>query len=104
MKVNANMRRRFVVISVALIAASTAAAQQPDSPLALCDRLAASPFDDTRSPDIKGVSPQKIDAKAAVPACEAALSAEPGNSRIMFQLGRAYAAAGQHAQAREQFA
>jgi TPR repeat protein len=89
---------------MALVAASTASAQDKDSPLALCDRLAASTFDSTRPAGIEGVPPHKIDAKAAVPACEAALEAAPGSSRIMFQLGRAYNRAGMHAKAREQYA
>jgi len=57
-----------------------------------CDRLAASPYDNSRPAGVPGVQPDKIDAKAAIPACEAALKAAPNDHRMMFQLGRAYGA------------
>jgi TPR repeat protein len=57
-----------------------------------CDRLASSTYDRDRPDGVPGVLQDKIDAKAAIPACEAALKAAPNDPRIMFQLGRAYAA------------
>jgi TPR repeat protein len=57
-----------------------------------CDRLAASPYDRSRPAGVAGVPPDKIDAKAAIAACETALKAVPNDHRIMFQLGRAYGA------------
>ena len=42
----------------------------------------------------------KIDAKAAVPACEAAVKPAPDDRRILYQLGRAYNAAKDYENAR----
>ena len=65
------------------------------SALADCDRLAADSDDPTKPDDIAGVkTPEGIDVKTAVPACEAAHRLAPNDARISFQLGRAYQAAG----------
>lgn len=54
-----------------------------------CDRLAASVFDSTKPIEIPGVRHENIDFEKAIPACEAAVKAEPNNARIQFQYGRA---------------
>jgi TonB family protein len=54
-----------------------------------CDLAAASSYDPTRPADIPGVDSDKIDPKIAIPACEAALAADPNNPQLLFQMGRA---------------
>lgn len=98
------MRLPFVLVSIGIAGASPAFAQGPESSISACDRLAASPLDSTRPAGVEGVRPQNVDAKTAVPACEAALKTAPTSSRLMFQLGRAYAAANEHVKARQQYA
>ena len=56
-----------------------------------CDKYAASDTDpDAKAP---GVSLEKVNPAAAVPACAAAVREFPNNPRLLFQLGRAYRAA-----------
>ena len=54
-----------------------------------CDRLAAAPDDPRRPAGISGVAMAKIDFGKAIPACKGALSASPGEPRLMTQLARA---------------
>lgn len=61
--------------------------------VAACDRAAASPLDKSLPPGIAGVVPEKVEAAIAIPACEAAAKADPGNARVVLELGRAYHAA-----------
>lgn len=60
--------------------------------IAACDKAAASPQDKTVPAGIVAVAPEKIEAASAIPACEAAARAAPGNARVLFELGRAYRA------------
>ncbi|HLW92643.1 MAG TPA: caspase family protein [Roseiarcus sp.] len=60
-----------------------------EAAVAGCDRLAASPFDPTKPPDIPGVEPEALDGPAALSACRAAFAVAPDNPRIEFELGRA---------------
>lgn len=58
-----------------------------------CDRLAAHTEDPNKvSP---GVSEAKVDLNAAIAACKADVERDPGNPRLLYQLGRAQAYAGQ---------
>ena len=66
---------------------------------ASCDRLAASPFDLTRPAGIAGLEFRDIDIVAALPACRDALTAEPDNPRLQFELGRVELKAGDAARA-----
>lgn len=53
-----------------------------------CDRLAAHPSDTQKlSP---GVAQPQVNIPAAKQACHAALTASPGDGRVLYQLGRAY--------------
>ena len=61
---------------------------------ALCDAVAASPRDVSRPANVPGVSYSDVDAKVAVPACEASTKADPQNARQIFQYGRALDADG----------
>jgi TPR repeat protein len=54
-----------------------------------CDRLAASPYEATRATDIPGVPFERVDASAAIDACQAALADRPDDARLAFQLARA---------------
>jgi TPR repeat protein len=53
-----------------------------------CDRLAAHPSDTQRL--TPGIKQPDVDIPAAKAACSAALAANPGDGRILYQLGRAY--------------
>jgi len=72
-------------------------AQNQDTTAAMvlvCDRAAASPSDTNRPVGVAGVPSGRLDSQIAIAACEAAAAtAAPDNPRIIYQLGRAYAAA-----------
>jgi TPR repeat protein/ABC-type uncharacterized transport system substrate-binding protein len=81
-------------------------AQNQDKTAALvsaCDRAAASPTDNDRPRDLVGVPSDRLDSQIAIGVCETAVATEPNNPRIMFQLGRAYAAAKAYESARVYF-
>ncbi|MFD1333572.1 caspase family protein [Methylopila musalis] len=63
-------------------------AGDPDA--ARCDDLAAAPNDPDKPADVTGVSLPRIEARAAIAACSAAVKAHPGERRFAYQLGRAY--------------
>jgi TPR repeat protein len=75
---------------------------QQDATLA-CDRAAASSSDNKRPLGVPAVFFASIDPQIAIPACQKAAAAEPYNPRILFQLGRAYAAAKANESARAYF-
>jgi uncharacterized protein len=78
------------------------ATQQSPDVQALCDRLAARDIDaDTGE---RGLPQSVIKPADAIPACEAAVAADPGNPRAHDQLGRAYLAKGDATAARRAFA
>ena len=81
-------------------------AQNQDTAAALvlgCDWAAASPTDKNRPVGLAGVPSGRLDSQIAIAACEAAAAAAPDNPRIMFQLGRAHAAAKADESARAYF-
>ena len=81
-------------------------AQNQDTTAALvlaCDQAAASPTDKDRPVGLAGVPSGRLDSQNAIAACEAAAAAAPDNPRIMFQLGRAHAAAKAYESARAYF-
>jgi uncharacterized protein len=82
--------------ALALVAAqSPARAQSAD--LVLCDRLAADPTDPDKPGDVKGAADiAPSDVATAIKFCKIAA---PASRRALFQLGRAYAANGQMADA-----
>ena len=55
-----------------------------------CDRLAASPLDGARPPEVPGVLTEKLDADAAISTCSKAVTDNPRVFRYLFNLGRAY--------------
>jgi TPR repeat protein len=68
-------------------AGSVTSAASTNNPGAICDRLAGNPFDpQKRAP---GVAFGDIETEKAVPACRAAVSAAPDESRYRYELGRA---------------
>jgi uncharacterized caspase-like protein len=73
-------------------------------PAAECDRLAASPADKDKPASVAGVDQEKIDALAALTACEAAIKKHPETARFYFQQGRAARALKSYKQAHELFA
>lgn len=89
---------KFVCLSIgllALVAATPAHSQSAD--LVLCDRLAADPSDPDKPADVKGVREiDKSDIATAIKFCRVASAS---SRRAMFELGRAYAANGQSAEA-----
>src|SRR6516225_1808798 len=81
-------------------------AQSQDTTAALvlaCDRAAASPTDKDRPVGLAGVPLGRLDSQSAITACRAPAMATPHNPRIMFQLGRAHAAAKADESARANF-
>jgi TPR repeat protein len=88
------------IVAAALVLASPAGAQDA---VAECDRLAASDLDRGRPATVPGVIFLRIDSQAAMAACIAAAKAPPGNARLYFQLGLAFAAAKQFENARTAF-
>lgn len=93
------MTQRFasVMLGALVLACSTSVLLAQDQ--AACDSLAASPFDASRPAGVAGVSSDAVDVVAGLVACEQALAADPGNARLMFQLGRVKQLAGQTDQA-----
>jgi len=96
------MRRTLagLLMAVAPISVKQAVAQEPQSARA-CDEAAADPYDPARPAAIKGI--EKIDAKTAIPACQTALATDPGNPRLLFEMGRAYSTAHNDRMARQYF-
>jgi hypothetical protein len=95
---------RSVLASVLiLVLVRPGLAQDQDTTAALvvaCDWVAASPTDQDRPIGLAGVPYGRLEANTAIAACEAAAAAVPDNPRIMFQLGRAHAAAKAYESAR----
>ena len=93
------MQRLSIVTLVAVLAMSLgmARAQAQSADLVLCDRLAADPSDPDKPADVRGVvdiAPGDIE--TAIKFCKKAAG---GSRRAMFELGRAYAANNQSADA-----
>jgi TPR repeat protein len=85
-----------VAAGLAVLSAPTRA-QAQSADLVLCDRLAADPADPDKPADVKGVADlAKADIATAIKFCR---TASGGSRRAMFQLGRAYAANAQAAEA-----
>ena len=95
------MKVRFVSAAFgaaifAVMAAVPAPLYAQSADLVLCDRLAADPADPDKPADVKGVaSVAAADVATAIKFCKQA----SGSRRAMYQLGRAYAAAGQNNEA-----
>jgi hypothetical protein len=62
-----------------------------------CDRLAAHPDDPDKVAD--GVAQDAVDLARAIPACQAAVAADPRNPRLNYQLARTLGYANRHAEA-----
>ena len=85
----------LIVVVAAALAWVPAHAQSAD--LVLCDRVAADPADPDKPADAKGVADVAAsDIATAIKFCKSAASS---SRRAMYQLGRAYAANGQTAEA-----
>lgn len=85
----------LIIAVTAAVAPAPAAAQSAD--LVLCDRIAADPSDPDRPADVKGVADiAASDVATAIKFCK---NAANSSRRAMYQLGRAYAAKGQTAEA-----
>jgi TPR repeat protein len=74
--------------------APKAMGNETESVIGACDRLASFRFDPARATDSAGVDFDRNEANRAVAACQAALATEPGNPRLMYNLGRAQARTG----------
>lgn len=100
------MRRFILVVCFAIStpgAVSYALTGGEHQAIALCDTLAANPSDPTRPTGVRGVEFYAIEPRSAVPPCEAAVKAMSQDGRIIYQLARAYHAAKNYAEAREQY-
>ena len=85
----------LVLVAATAAAATAAVAQSAD--LALCDRIAADPSDPDKPADIKGTA--QIAAADIPTALKFCRTAAAGSRRAMYELGRAYAANNQPAEA-----
>jgi TPR repeat protein len=94
------MRKLTVLYAVAVIFNITNASAQNAS-LTDCDMLAANPDDPQRK--ASGVAFDKVDASAAIPACEAAVRQYPNDARLNYQLGRAHQKGGNYQGAIESY-
>ena len=95
----ASMVKRICIVAVAAMAALAAPtlAHAQSADLVLCDRLAADPSDPDRPADVKGVPDiAASDVATAIKYCSIAAKS---SRRAMYQLGRAYAANRQTAEA-----
>ena len=93
------MKRSAAILCVAGLAllAWSAAAWAQSADLVLCDRVAADPADLDKPADVQGVAAiPKSDIATAIKFCKTASSS---SRRALYQLGRAYAANGQTAEA-----
>jgi uncharacterized protein len=89
------LRSLLIVVVAAAVAPTHAAAQSAD--LVLCDRIAADPSDPDRPANVKGTAEiAASDIATAIKYCRIAANA---SRRAMYQLGRAYAANRQTAEA-----
>jgi TPR repeat protein len=79
----------FVCCAAVLFQVHVAAAQTQSA--TECDTLAASPEDPQRN--APGIDFNKVNPKAAIPACKAAVEQLPDEARLHFQLGRSYSRA-----------
>lgn len=87
----------FPVVAVALLTLAQASARAQSADLVLCDRVAADPNDPDKPKDIAGVRViAPSDVAIAIKYCKVASN---GSRRAMYQLGRAYEANGQAADA-----
>jgi len=88
---------RHAVLAALVAAAMPASARAQSADLVLCDRLAADPSDPDNPADVKGVADvAPSDVTTAIKFCKQAAA---GSRRAMYQLGRAYAANRQTAEA-----
>jgi TPR repeat protein len=86
-----------VIVGLGLFAALPAAALAQSADLVLCDRIAADPADPDRPADVQGVAAiAKADIATAIRFCK---TASGSSRRALYQLGRAYAANKQIAEA-----
>jgi TPR repeat protein len=83
--------------------AAIAGASGSSEAIAACDRAAASPLDKSRPAGLAGIPTERIDFVAAIQVCEAAIKADPGDDRMVMQLGRAHFAAADFDAARMKF-
>ena len=87
----------FTLVAIVAMALGLARAQAQSADLVLCDRVAADPSDPDKPADIRGVADiAPADIETAIKFCKKAAG---GSRRAMFELGRAYAANNQSADA-----
>jgi TPR repeat protein len=96
-----DMIARFIVVCSAAVFFYVHNASAQTQHTTECDKLAASPEDPHRN--APGIELSKVNVKAAVPACEAAVEQLPNEARLHFQLGRAYSRAKKYQSAAEHY-
>lgn len=87
------MNNRFVfgvlVLGLGLSVSGGMAFADAAADVAACDMLAASPYDKMRPATVPGVAIADVKADAAIAACKTALTSNPQNLRVMYDLARA---------------
>ncbi len=91
----------LAVVLVTAFGGSVLAAPDPNGPAALCDRLAAVPSDKDRPASVPPVAAKDLRTAEAIPACEAAVAANPTDRRMALNLARAYSISKDKAKARQ---
>ena len=90
-------KRSCRIVLAALVALAPVSAHAQSADLVLCDRLAADTADPDKPADVKGVADvAPADIETAIKFCKKAAG---GSRRAMYELGRAYAANRQMAEA-----
>lgn len=98
------MKNHVLTVSAAALCLGLVGAAAADPAVARCDALAADPLDASRPAAVTGIAFASLDASEAVPACAAAIQAEPGMPRLQYQMGRAHLARGEIEPALDAFA
>jgi hypothetical protein len=94
------MRRIVLSLAAGLAVCHISASADDGRSSRACDLAAALPGDRSLPMDIAGVPLDKVDAKLAIPACQAAVMAAPENPRLLFQMGRAFGSSKNYDKAR----
>jgi hypothetical protein len=97
----AEARMRAQSLDAPLIVASRQTLPAAAGDVDECDRLAASPLDNARPKDVRGVELSKIPVAAATLACDEAMQRSPKEARFPFEAARVAIARSDYAVARE---
>jgi hypothetical protein len=100
--VRADVRWRWTLKTTPIAESNNSTARsEPQDIITYCDRYAASELDGQSL--VIGLPINRVDPRAAIPACLDAVAKHPDSARLTYMLGRAYAANKEFSKAREAF-